>query len=68
MAEFPTPERVGALAAFLCSDEAKTIIGVPFSVGGKRVAQQPGLCRGSIASCSFAESERLRFLSRKELR
>lgn len=39
MAKFSTPEQVGALAAFLCSDAAGTITGVPLSIDGGWVAQ-----------------------------
>jgi 3-hydroxybutyrate dehydrogenase len=39
MAQFSTPEQIGALAAFLCSEEAKTITGAPLSVDGGWVAQ-----------------------------
>jgi 3-hydroxybutyrate dehydrogenase len=39
MAEFSTPEQIGALAAFLCSDGAKTITGAPLSIDGGWVAQ-----------------------------
>ncbi len=34
MHQFSTPEQIGALAAFLCSDEAKTITGAPLSIDG----------------------------------
>jgi 3-hydroxybutyrate dehydrogenase len=34
MAAFSTPEQIGALAVFLCSDAAKTITGVPLSIDG----------------------------------
>ncbi|MBV9656057.1 MAG: 3-hydroxybutyrate dehydrogenase [Acetobacteraceae bacterium] len=34
MHEFTTPEQVGALAAFLCSDDARTITGAPLSIDG----------------------------------
>jgi 3-hydroxybutyrate dehydrogenase len=37
--EFSTPEQVGALAVFLCSDGAKTITGAPISIDGGWVAQ-----------------------------
>ena len=37
--EFSTPEQVGALAVFLCSDGAKTITGAPLSIDGGWVAQ-----------------------------
>jgi 3-hydroxybutyrate dehydrogenase len=39
MAQFSTPEQVGALAVFLCSDAAKTITGAPLSIDGGWVAQ-----------------------------
>ncbi len=39
MAQFSTPEDIGALAVFLCSDNAKTITGAPLSVDGGWVAQ-----------------------------
>jgi 3-hydroxybutyrate dehydrogenase len=39
MAQFSTPEQIGAFAAFLCSDEAKTITGAPLSIDGGWVAQ-----------------------------
>jgi 3-hydroxybutyrate dehydrogenase len=39
MAQFSTPEQIGALAVFLCSDEAKTITGTPLSIDGGWVAQ-----------------------------
>ncbi len=39
MAKFSTPEQIGALAAFLCSDAAATITGAPLSVDGGWVAQ-----------------------------
>lgn len=34
MAAFSTPEGIGALAAFLCSDAASTITGAPISIDG----------------------------------
>ena len=34
MHEFSTPEQIGALAAFLCSDDARTITGTPISIDG----------------------------------
>ncbi len=34
MLEFSTPAQMGALAVFLCSDDAKTITGVPLSIDG----------------------------------
>jgi 3-hydroxybutyrate dehydrogenase len=39
MAKFSTPEDLGALAVFLCSDAAKTITGVPLSMDGGWTAQ-----------------------------
>jgi 3-hydroxybutyrate dehydrogenase len=39
MIRFSTPEGIGALAAFLCSDDAATITGAPFSIDGGWVAQ-----------------------------
>ncbi|MBN8902073.1 MAG: 3-hydroxybutyrate dehydrogenase, partial [Rhodospirillales bacterium] len=39
MAQFSTPEDIGALAVFLCSDNAKTITGAALSVDGGWVAQ-----------------------------
>ncbi len=39
MAEFSTPEQIGALAVFLCSEAARTITGAPLSVDGGWVAQ-----------------------------
>jgi len=39
MVEFSTPEQIGALSVFLCSDAAKTITGAPLSVDGGWVAQ-----------------------------
>jgi 3-hydroxybutyrate dehydrogenase len=38
MAQFSTPEQIGALAVFLCSDSAKTITGAPLSIDGGWVA------------------------------
>ncbi len=37
--EFTTPEQIGALAVFLCSDAARTITGSPLSIDGGWVAQ-----------------------------
>ena len=37
--EFSTPEQIGALSVFLCSDGAKTITGAPLSIDGGWVAQ-----------------------------
>jgi 3-hydroxybutyrate dehydrogenase len=39
MLKFTTPEQIGALAVFLCSDGAETITGVPVSIDGGWVAQ-----------------------------
>jgi 3-hydroxybutyrate dehydrogenase len=39
MAQFSTPEQIGGLAVFLCSDAAKTITGVPLSIDGGWTAQ-----------------------------
>ena len=39
MAQFSTPEAIGVLAVFLCSDAAKTITGSPVSIDGGWVAQ-----------------------------
>jgi 3-hydroxybutyrate dehydrogenase len=39
MAEFSTPEQMGAVAVFLCSEGAKTITGAPISVDGGWVAE-----------------------------
>jgi 3-hydroxybutyrate dehydrogenase len=39
MVRFSTPEQIGALAAFLCSDSAATITGAPLSIDGGWVAQ-----------------------------
>jgi 3-hydroxybutyrate dehydrogenase len=39
MARFTTPEQVGALAVFLCSDAAATMTGAPLSIDGGWVAQ-----------------------------
>ncbi len=38
MLKFTTPEEIGALAVFLCSDAAATITGVPLSIDGGWVA------------------------------
>jgi 3-hydroxybutyrate dehydrogenase len=37
--QFSTPEQIGALAVFLCSENAKTITGAPLSIDGGWVAQ-----------------------------
>ena len=34
MLEFSTPAQIGALTVFLCSENAKTITGVPLSIDG----------------------------------
>ncbi len=34
MHEFTTPEQIGALTAFLCSEDARTITGAPLSIDG----------------------------------
>src|ERR1700733_6917584 len=39
MVKFTTPEQIGALAVFLCSDAAKTITGTPLSIDGGWTAQ-----------------------------
>jgi 3-hydroxybutyrate dehydrogenase len=39
MTNFTTPEQVGGLAVFLCSDAAATITGAPLSIDGGWVAQ-----------------------------
>jgi 3-hydroxybutyrate dehydrogenase len=39
MLQFSTPEGIGALAVFLCSDAAATITGAPLSIDGGWVAQ-----------------------------
>jgi|SRR5579862_2955258 len=39
MAQFSTPEQIGGLAVFLCSDAAQTITGVPLSIDGGWVAR-----------------------------
>ncbi len=39
LAQFSTPEQIGALAVFLCSENAKTITGAPLSIDGGWVAQ-----------------------------
>lgn len=38
MAQFSTPEDIGALTVFLCSDAARTMTGAPFSMDGGWVA------------------------------
>jgi 3-hydroxybutyrate dehydrogenase len=39
MAQFSTPEQIGGLAVFLCSDSASTITGAPLSIDGGWGAQ-----------------------------
>jgi 3-hydroxybutyrate dehydrogenase len=39
MLQFSTPEQIGALSVFLCSEGAKTITGAPLSIDGGWVAQ-----------------------------
>ena len=39
MAQFTTPDQIGAFAAFLCTDAANTITGAPLSIDGGWVAQ-----------------------------
>jgi 3-hydroxybutyrate dehydrogenase len=39
MVQFSTPEQIGALAVFLCSDAAKTMTGAPISIDGGWTAQ-----------------------------
>lgn len=39
MAQFTTPDAIGGLAVFLCSDAARTITGSPLSIDGGWVAQ-----------------------------
>jgi 3-hydroxybutyrate dehydrogenase len=39
MTKFSTPEQIGGLAVFLCSDAAATITGAPLSIDGGWVAQ-----------------------------
>jgi 3-hydroxybutyrate dehydrogenase len=39
MAAFSTPEQIGAMAVFLCSEAAKTITGTTMSVDGGWTAQ-----------------------------
>ncbi len=39
MAAFSSPEQIGGLAVFLCSDTASTMTGAPFSIDGGWVAQ-----------------------------
>lgn len=39
MAQFTTPEQIGGLVVFLCSDVASTITGAPLSIDGGWVAQ-----------------------------
>ncbi len=39
MTQFTTPEGIGGLAVFLCSDAARTITGAALSIDGGWVAQ-----------------------------
>jgi 3-hydroxybutyrate dehydrogenase len=39
LAEFTTPDQIGALAVFLCSDAARTMTGTPVSIDGGWLAQ-----------------------------
>jgi 3-hydroxybutyrate dehydrogenase len=39
MLDYTTPEKIGALAVFLCSDSASTITGAALSIDGGWVAQ-----------------------------
>jgi 3-hydroxybutyrate dehydrogenase len=39
MHQFSTPDQIGALAVFLCSDAAGTITGAPLSIDGGWLAQ-----------------------------
>ena len=39
MTQFSTPEQIGGLAVFLCSEVAPTITGAPLSIDGGWVAQ-----------------------------
>jgi 3-hydroxybutyrate dehydrogenase len=39
MSQFTTPEQIGAFAAFLCTEAARTITGAPLSIDGGWVAQ-----------------------------
>jgi 3-hydroxybutyrate dehydrogenase len=39
MLQFTTPEKIGALAVFLCSEGASTMTGVALSIDGGWVAQ-----------------------------
>ncbi len=39
MVQFTTPEQIGGLAVFLCSDAASTITGAPLSIDGGWIAQ-----------------------------
>ena len=34
MLQFTTPEKIGALCVFLCSDAASTMTGAPISIDG----------------------------------
>ena len=39
MAEFTTPEAIGAMVLYLCSDAARTVTGAALSIDGGWVAQ-----------------------------
>jgi len=39
MLDYTTPEKIGALAAFLCGEAASTITGAALSIDGGWVAQ-----------------------------
>jgi 3-hydroxybutyrate dehydrogenase len=39
MLKFTSPESIGAMAVFLCSDAAQTITGAPISIDGGWVSQ-----------------------------
>ncbi len=39
MGQFTTPDQIGAMAVFLCSDAARTMTGTPLSIDGGWVAQ-----------------------------
>jgi 3-hydroxybutyrate dehydrogenase len=39
MLKFTTPEAIGAMVVYLCSDAAQTITGSPISIDGGWVAQ-----------------------------
>jgi NAD(P)-dependent dehydrogenase (short-subunit alcohol dehydrogenase family) len=52
MAEFSTPEQIGALAVFLCSEGARTIPGAPLPIDGGWVAQWPRRHKGTTITCA----------------